>query len=434
MKFGFFQGQKITIMGIGLSGRAPGIAHFFLRRGAFVTATDLRGRMELGLTIKKLPRGVRLVLGRHRPEDFSEADWVIKNPAVPWNSKFISIAERSGVPVLTDVGIFFLGLPPSVKVIGITGTKGKTSTAYMIKEALKRRFPVKLVGVPGTSYLEALEKLRPGMIVVAELSSFDLEGLRKVKRSPDIAVITNIARDHLNRYSSMKDYIRAKQAIFEFQNRNGFVVANRSDSQVRRMVKNAAGRIKWFDASKTEPLVSNVNAAKEVAKIFGIPREATERVLKSFRPLAGHLQVVRHKGGITVINDTAATNPLAARTALKTVFKIYPDKPVVMILGGKDKRLDFSDLLPEIRRIFAAVLLPGDAAKKIYTVLRRANIKKMTQVKTLRDALRKADYFCRTAGSRGVVLFSPAAASFNMFKNEFERGAEFIKAVKDLYG
>jgi UDP-N-acetylmuramoylalanine--D-glutamate ligase len=432
VSFEFFRHQKITIMGIGLAGRMPPLARFFVKRGAFVTATDLRSKMELGPTIKNLPRGMKLILGRHRPEDFSEADWVIKNPAVPWNSKFISIAERSGVPVLTDVGIFFLGLPPSVKVIGITGTKGKTTTAYMIKEVLARRFPVKLVGVPGTSYLEVLEKLRPGMIVVAELSSFDLEGLRKVRRSPNIAVITNIARDHLNRYSSMKDYIRAKQAIFEFQNRSGFVVANRSDPQVRMMVRNAAGRIKWFVASNKEPLSSNANAAKAVAEIFGISPKETKRALESFRPLSGHLEVLRNKGGITVINDTAATNPLAAKVALQAVFRAYPNKPVVMILGGKDKKLIFSELLPEIRKIFAAVLLPGDALPKIYRILNRANVKRLVRVRNLNAALKNAIRFCQEAGNSGVILFSPAAASFNMFANEFDRGEKFNRALRLL--
>lgn len=432
MKFGFFRGQRITIMGIGLAGRMPGIAQFFVKRRAVLTATDRRTGRELAPTLARLPRGIRLTLGRHAREDFTSADFILKTPGVADTSPFLTAARTHGVPVLTDIGLFFLGLPRGVRVVGVTGTKGKTTTSRMLYEMLRTRFPVAIVGVPGTSFLGVLESLKPGTIVVAELSSFDLEGLRQVRKSPEIAVLTNIAPDHLDRYRTMAAYEEAKSLICAFQGRQGLLVANRDDRRIRRIASRAPGRVVWFSGSE-DHFEANANAARAAARFFGIPSETAERIAGSFRRLPGHLERLAEKRNVLILNDTCATNPLATKMALRRVAKEYPDRNIVIIMGGSDKRLRFWALLPEIRMVRGAVLLPGDASRKIFAVLSRAGVSPVVKVRTLSEALNRA---CRILGSandrKGIVLFSPAAASFSMFKNEFDRGEKFIRAVRAL--
>jgi UDP-N-acetylmuramoylalanine--D-glutamate ligase len=371
------------------------------------------------------------VLGRHRIDDFAGADFVLKNPAVPDSSPFLAAARRRGVPVLTDIGLFFLGLPAGVRVVGVTGTKGKTTTSRMIYEILRTKFPAAIVGVPGTSFLGLLDSLKPGTIVVAEISSFDLEGLRMVGRSPDIAVLTNIAPDHLDRYRTMAAYRDAKSLIFRFQGRRGTLVANRDDAVVRTIAAAAPGRTVWFSGARyhTE---ANANAARAVARLFGIPRSTTERALASFGQLPGHLEHVAERGNAAMVNDTCATNPFATKMALRAIRAQYPDRDIVVILGGADKRLRFNALLPEIRSVRGAIVLHGSASPKIIAVLARAGVAPVMKARTLHEALRQGLRCVRRTGRKGVILFSPAAASFNMFKNEFDRGEKFTRAVMRL--
>jgi len=435
-------------MGLGSVGRGPGTVAFFRRYGAHIFVTDLKTKKELRSTLAKLPQNTQLILGRHRREDFTEADFILKNPAVPWDSPWLVLARKMGVPVLTDIQIFFLGLPIGVRVIGITGTKGKTTTARLIYTILKNRFRAHLAGVPGSSFLRILPKLKRGDVVVAELSSFDLEGLAAVAKSPHVSVITNIRPDHLNRYRNMRDYAASKSNIFRFQDASGIIFVNARDPISRRIIRNAPGRIEYFDGKdptlNSYPMAlaalpgehnrSNIAAAVAVARFFGIAHDEISKALQNVRLPAGHIETILKWRNIVFINDTSATAPVATVASVLTIRQIYPHSRVAIILGGADKNLEFSELLPILRFVDYAAILPGTAFGKISGVLKRANFKMTHKARNLKDAIAKCVDFLASRGGRGVILFSPAAASFGMFKNEFDRGAKFNSAVASLAG
>lgn len=455
MRFDFLRGTKVTIWGLGILGRGIGTVRFFAKHGARVLVTDLKPRQELTHIIRKLPKGVKFVLGRHRIRDMQDADFVIKNPAARWDSRWALYARENGVPILTDAALFFAGLPRGVKVIGVTGTKGKTTTCRLIYEMIRKAHKAHIIGVPGTSFLGLLARLRPGDIVVAELSSFDLEGLGLLRKSPAVSVITNIARDHLNRYSDFGSYIAAKANIFRFQDRNGVLFINGGDAILRKIARSAPGKVVRFGGrsplispapynlfeSYTGPAgygaslagthnIANVNAAVAAARLFGIGRLEAERAVRSFRQLAGHFELIRKYRRIMFINDTCATNPMAAKNAIRAARQIYPGQNIVMILGGADKDLNFKELLPDIKLIRGAVVLWGSAASKIVKILRIAKVENIVLARSLRSAVADSIKILTKTGSGGLVLFSPAAASFGMFRNEFDRGAAFNRIVK----
>ncbi len=434
MKFSFLRNLKITIMGIGLNGRFPGTVKFLIRRGAKLSATDLKTRKELSSTLKLLPYKIKLTLGKHKLSDFIKSDLILKNPAISNSSPFLLKASQAGVPVITDVGLFFLGLPKNIRVIGVTGTKGKTSVSRMLYKILSTKFRTAIVGIPGTSFLGLLDSLerKKYEIIVAELSSFDLEALHQIKKSPEVAVITNIAPDHLDRYPNMEAYQKAKSSIFLFQEKNrGIVVANYSNQIVRKMVSMASGKVVWFSEGYFHE-ESNLNAVCNIARIFGIKEAEIKKILKSFPTQSGHLEKVFENEKIVIINDTCATNPLATKMALRAISKNYPGRNIVIILGGKDKNLNFNVLRPEINIVYFALILPGDASKKISSILKKSDVA-MQKVSSLEMALRKARMILRNQEKRGVILFSPSCASFNMFRNEFDRGEKFKKAVIKVY-
>jgi UDP-N-acetylmuramoylalanine--D-glutamate ligase len=437
MKFNFFKNKKITIMGIGLAGRIYGIVKFFKKRKAIISATDLRTKEQLFPVIKKLPKDINLILGKHRILDFTKnADFILKNPAVKSNSPFLNYARNYGVPIITDVGLFFLGLPPKVKVIGVTGTKGKTTTSLMIYNILKKSLNVKIVGIPKTSFLEILDSLEGDEVVVAELSSFDLEGISWVKKSPDIAVITNIDVDHLDRYNTIKEYIKAKSYIFEWQSPEGIIVANGNSRLVKKLIyqKGKSKNTIWFLESKDDPIVSNANAAIEVAKIFGIKPPPIEDIIKPFLSYNGHFEKIFENKNLVIINDTCATNPLATKMALRRALNLYPHNNIIIILGGMDKNLKFKKLLPEIKAVKFAILLPGSASLKILKVIKNTKIE-IFKSADLKSAIMLAKNILKryeNEAVQNIILFSPSAASFNIFKNEFERGEKFKKLCQKI--
>ncbi|MFZ5982289.1 MAG: Mur ligase family protein, partial [Patescibacteria group bacterium] len=205
MKIEELKGKKITVMGLGLHGGGIGTIKFLSGVGAKVTVTDIKAKEELAQSLEKIKglKNVETVFGQHRREDFIKADMVIKNPGVPWNNQHIKLALENDVPVEIDASLFFkLCQNP---IIGITGTKGKTTTASLIFEILKTagKNPLQ-VGVGQVSVLDKLELLKKDTWVVFELSSWRLSGLGRAKLSPQIAVWTNFYPDHLNYYKDLE--------------------------------------------------------------------------------------------------------------------------------------------------------------------------------------------------------------------------------------
>ena len=432
-----WRGKTVTLMGLGVLGGGVEDAIFFIKNGVKkLIITDLKNKEELSSSIKKIEHAsttgrskrpvVEWVLGRHREKDFIRTDLIIKNPAIPNNSKYLKIAINNNTKIDTSVGIFFELMNPQ-KIIGVTGTKGKSTTATLIYEVIKSKYPNSYItGIPRTSPLSFIDEKGWGVL---ELSSWRLDDIEIKRKSPHIAVITNIEQDHLNMHKSFREYVEAKKNIFKYQNKNDFLIINKNLKDITKRTRSKIILLHDTEKVNFAPIESlypeNINATLEIAKILKINKEKTLNIIKKFRGLRGRLELVSTLNGIKIYNDTTATNPFATLSALNK----FQNKKISLIVGGEDKNLDYTQLSNALGKLHFVALLPGSASDKIYSW----NIKHKTwnqnfkKVQNMKEALKKC-LECKP----DIILFSPAAASFNMFTNEFERGKEFNKTVNKL--
>jgi len=433
-----FKNKKVTIMGLGLLGGGVGVAKFFCQQGAEVLVTDSKTKRQLKESVDKLKGlSIEFVLGKHRKEDFINTDLVIKNPGVPADSPYLKIAKKHKIPIKTDVSIFFdLCQAP---IIGITGTKGKSTTATLIYLLLKKKYnKTFLAGNIGISPLEILSKITEKSKVILELSSFELEDL---KQSPHIAVITTLFPDHLNRYKNFREYIKAKKPIFKYQKKNDIFILNYDNPEVKKLASEAPSKVLFFRNSC-------ISAALVVAKLFKISKKDIKKVLSNFKGVPNRQELITAKKGVKYINDTTATTPQSAILAINTFKKRFPNSGIILIAGGLDKNLNYKNLAEEIKRnVSSLILLPGTASNKIK---RELGFFKINWARSMKEAVKKAVSLTQKGD---IVLLSPGAASFtplevrrtkrkhkarrpltgfNLFKNEFDRGEQFKEAVKNF--
>ncbi|PIP28588.1 MAG: UDP-N-acetylmuramoyl-L-alanine--D-glutamate ligase [Candidatus Moranbacteria bacterium CG23_combo_of_CG06-09_8_20_14_all_35_22] len=456
--------KRITVMGLGLHGGGVGTVRFLSEVGAKITVTDLKSKEELASSLEKLKdlKNISYVFQQHRPEDFLGADMVIKNPSAPWNNKQIKLALENKIPVEIDSSLFFkLCKNP---IIGVTGTKGKTTTATLIYEILRlaRKNPIK-VGIGQASVLDKLKDLKKDSTVVFELSSWRLSALGKNKISPETAVITNIYPDHLNYYKSMDEYITDKKNIFLYQkNENSCVINNDSElikkfegeikSKLIKFSKNkiSEGRAVYLDNGviyfndgmdekniieiseikiKGEHNLENIMAASAVSLAIGVKIEIIQKAIKEFSGIAHRLELVRELDGIKYINDTAATTPEAGISALKSF-----SEPIILIAGGSDKNLDMTEFSKIIcKKVKGVVFLKGVATEKIIVEMKKIDNCLDTENLRIVESMEKAVELARSVAEKGdIILLSPGSASFGLFINEFDRGDKFKEVVKKL--
>lgn len=429
--------KKILIMGLGLYPKGSGVsaARFFADLGSRVTVTDLKKRKDLSSSIKLLSKyKIRYVLGHHSKRDFIEADLIIKNPAVRKDSRFLEYVKRRNIPIETDISIFFKLCP--AKIIGITGTRGKSTTASLTYELLRSENKnVFLGGNIQNSPLNFLDKLDKDSLVVLELSSWMLESLGR--RSPEIAVLTNIMPDHLNTYKNMNEYIRAKALIFKYQKKEDLGVINYDNQIAREVGKKIKVKKKWFSLKKKNKLnnylkfvklpgehnLYNALAAINVASIFKVSDGNIRKTLEEFKGVPNRLEFIREINGVKFYNDTTATTPDAVIAALKAL----KSKNIILIAGGTDKNLDYKELAGLIADyVSVLVLLPGTATDKLRAhLIKESNLEPVT-ARNMKEAVLKAKEMAKKGD---IILLSPGAASFGLFKNEFDRGEKFIKEV-----
>ncbi len=462
----YFSGKRVLVMGLGLHGGGTGIVKFLAEHKAKLTITDLRTKKEIGESLHKL-KGVKAqyVLGKHREEDFRNAELIIKNPAVPQKSPFLRIARKYHIPIDTDIGIFFELCP--APIIGVTGTKGKSTTASLLfsicKVAGRNTF---LAGNMGVSPFEILPRIKNTDWVILELSSWQLEGLSSHKKSPHVALITNILPDHLNTYRTYGDYVRAKKYIYRFQKKNDLLFLNFDNPYTKRCRSDAPSKVIFFSRSfslrdipksfgcfpyhqwvvcgknrvKILPCkeiklmgahnLSNILGAVSVAYALGIPEKYIRKSIKNFRGIPSRTEIVANIKRRVFINDTAATIPDATIAALNTLVERGARRPI-LICGGEDKRLNYKELARTIPRfVKTLVLFPGTASEKIEKSLPVAFLRNnVKRAYTMKEAV---EISWRLSRPKDIILLSPGAASFNMFKNEFDRGNKFVKTIKNL--
>lgn len=465
MEADFFKNKRVTVFGLGLHGGGMGAVKFLVKAGAKVIVTDIKTKEELSPSLEKLKglKNVEYVLGHHRSEDFVKVDMVIKTPPAPWNNKHIRLALEHNVPVEMDSSLFFkLCKNP---IIGVTGTKGKTTTATAIYEILKLagKDPVK-VGIGQASVLDKLDLLKKNSVAVFELSSWRLSALGRAKISPQIAVIKNIFPDHLNYYGTMDEYIKDKKNIFLYQKPKDWLVVNEDDEITRGFAAESKSQIIRFSYSpvkngrsvfvedghvylnngidvkklvslneikiKGKHNVANLMAAIGAAYAFGIGLDEIKKAVLNFKGVPHRLEFIREVNGVKYYNDTAATIPEAAVSAVNSFTE-----PITLIAGGSDKGLDFSKLGKEIvEKVKNIVLLKGDATEKLIIQIKR-NLPPEEKARnfSIVDSMEKAvEIASQGARSGDVILLSPGAASFGLFSNEFNRGEKFRKAVNNL--
>jgi UDP-N-acetylmuramoylalanine--D-glutamate ligase len=435
-----FSGKKITVMGLGLLGRGLSDTLFLIRCGAEVTVTDLKTAEELAPSVKRL-EGLpcRLRLGAHDPDDFINADMILRGAGVPRSSPFLLMAAEHGIPVEMDESLFcrhFQG-----RIIGVTGTRGKTTTTILIHEILSaHRAGVHLSGnVMGRATLPLLETAGPDDTVVLELSSWQLQGFHDAKMSPHAAIFTNIYPDHLDKYADMDEYIEDKKAIYRYQTDGDFCIFNGDQPETARLAEESPAATDFFsvtDVPKDWRLKipgahnrANVAAAVALTRKLLVPEEVIRAAVQSFAGVEHRLQWLGEKHGIAFINDSASTTPVAGCAALDSM----PDRRVLLIAGGSDKKLD---LRPFARaaaaRCAKIALLQGDATDALAREIMAAGgaEKLLDSFHDLRSAVEK---LVEEAVTGDVVLLSPGCASFGMFKNEYDRGDQFIGIVKEMF-
>ncbi len=461
------------IFGLGQFAKGSGVtaALWFARQGAHVTVTDMKTADRMTATVRQLRgnRNITLVLGKHRKTDFARADLVVRNPGVPWHSPYLELAKRRGIPVRSDVSLFLDACP--APVVGITGTRGKSTTAALTAAMLEASgYRTWLGGNILVSPLSFLHRVKSNHHVVLELSSFQTETLGPDCSAPQVAVITNLMRDHLNFYPNMKAYAAAKERIFAFQSLTSAAIVGRDNAWTRSMGTRVIGRRYWWSAKpfpeengaflrgsrivvrengrervvvdlKTMRLPGEHNRANAVAAVMaalvaGATDAGIRRALKTFRGLPNRQEVVAEKGGVRFVNDTTATTPDALLVALQSfgspsTRSARSGKRLILITGGTDKNLDFRDVPKAVRRaVRTMILLPGSGTDKMVAAFRKQRIRVPA---FSADSMDAAVTLAAGIGARGdTVLLSPGCASFGLFKNEFDRGEKFVASVKRL--
>jgi UDP-N-acetylmuramoylalanine--D-glutamate ligase len=438
-----WKGRRVLILGLGQYPQGSGVsaALLFAKLGADVTVTDLKTAKDLKDNVNRLKKykNVRFVLGRHDLKDVKNAELIVPNQRVRQNAPEIKLAKKLGIPIQTEIALFLNRCP--AKVIGITGTRGKSTTtalvAHLLKQNKKRR--VWLGGNILVSPLIFLSKIKKNDVVVLELSSFQTESMADA-RPVDIAVITNIMRDHLNAYADMEEYAEAKAQIFRNQTPKQTVILNADDEYGRAWKNEAPSRVLTFNAKdrlavKASDLqllgqhnVMNAIAASLAAKTAGASIAEIKKGLKTFKPLPNRLETIRMWRNIRFVNDTTATTPDGTIAAIEALQSGHHH--LWLIAGGADKELEYAAFAKAMKKHHPRVhllLLPGDASEKMKKAL--GSSERIHPVANISEAVEKT----RMSAVQGdAVVLSPGAASFNQFKNEFDRGEAFAKLVKKI--
>lgn len=456
------KGKRVVVMGLGLHGGGLATTQWLLKHGAHVVVTDTKTRQQLAPSLEHLPRSPRLTftLGKHRLSDFRTADLIVQNPGVPNDSLFLREAKKHRIPIANEAAIFFDACQTH-NIIAVTGTKGKSTTSTLIFRMLRARYGkrVFLAGnIRTTPMLSIVDRLNKNSVVVLELSSWQLERFRDHPCHPHIAVVTNLLDDHLNRYPSRQAYYGAKALIWKWQSSDDVTILNFDNAPSRAWQGAMKSRALWFSHRRMqrdgaflqngqfvlrengrdrriaamddlqipgEHNHMNVLAAILAARQYGVPPTTMRTVLRTFRGIAHRMERVRTLRGVVYINDTTATAPDATIAALKS----FPQKSI-LIAGGTDKgfRTSTYQALAAAMKKSAKylILLPGTATEKVKKLLGAFPFQ---EVRSMNNAVRAA---ARMAEHGDVVLLSPGVASFGLFQHEFDRGEQFVAAVKKL--
>lgn len=444
--------KKIIILGAGESG--IGAALLAKKEGFEVFVSD-GGLIKPGFKNELVKEAIDFEEGHHSKERILEASLVVKSPGIPEKNEMVKAIRERGIEIISEIefGYWYKG---ESKIVAITGSNGKTTTTAMIYHICETAgLNCALVGNIGFSFARQIAA-DPKDWYVLEISSFQLDDIKRFK--PDIAVLTNITEDHLDRYEyKFENYIKSKFRIIENQSKDDFFIYNDDDETTKKYlnkflkhsnplpismnhelpegayIMNAEMHLKWEKeememsvedfAVKGKHNQYNTMAAGISSSVMGIRKEKIRDAIQTFKSLEHRMSTVATIRGVEFINDSKATNVNSTWYALESMTK-----PVILILGGVDKGNDYSFIKELVKEKVKAIVCMGVDNTKIHEAFGN-EVQLMINTQSAKDAVQGAFHF---ADKGDVVLLSPACASFDLFKNYEDRGNQFIAAVKDL--
>jgi UDP-N-acetylmuramoylalanine--D-glutamate ligase len=446
-----FKNKRVAVLGLGLEGED--VCHFLLQQKAKITVFDQKNATELGKTYQEFKeKGINFKLGKdYLKSVLKDFDFIFRSPGFSRFLPPIINAEKRGVVVTSATKLFF-DLCPG-KIIGVTGTKGKGTTATLIYQILKQdKKNVFLAGNIGEPMLKLLSRLDKDSWVVLELSSFQLMDMEK---SPQIAVVLFISSEHLDYHQDRKEYVQAKSNIVRHQKRKDFVVLNADDPTSSSLTKLSPAHAYFFSRKKKvngahvknkqiflgsevigkttdlklrgEHNWDNVCAAITASFLAGANLETMKKTVFSFKGLEHRLELVRIKNKITFYNDSFSTTPETAIAAIRAFHE-----PIILILGGSEKGSDYSDLGREIAKsMVKTLILIGKTAEELREIISKAGFRGEIIFRPggMKEIVKVA---WKKSRPGEVILLSPACASFDMFRNYKDRGEQFKQAVLKL--
>ena len=441
-------GKKLLIIGLGRSGISTTL--FLNKIGAKVLTNDIKDKDELTSVVRMLNcLGIDFVGGHHKNWLLDEVELIIVSPGVPADLPLLKIANKKGIDIWSEVELAakFISAP----IIGVTGTNGKTLAVSLIGDIYRSAKKESLVaGNIGNPLIDIVDKISKNGRVIAEISSFQLEWIEQFK--PYIGVLLNISSNHLDRHYNLNKYTKLKLRIFSNQTEKDFAILNYDDPLIKSQEKNLMSQ-PIFLSNKGVPkngigiedntIVSNISDRKIICKISELPFphhhltsvlsaiavsilddidiDVIVNVLKDYKGLPHRMEYVGRIKGVFIYNDSKATNPQSTIAALKS-FK----KPVILIAGGRDKKMDFSELGKEIDVNVKTLILIGETSDIIASTLSKDRENKLFFAKDIKDAVKIAFKQCN---EKDIILLSPACASFDMFRDYKERGEVFKREV-----
>jgi UDP-N-acetylmuramoylalanine--D-glutamate ligase len=425
-----FFGKRVTVLGLGNFGGGTAVSRWLIEQGANVLISDQSPAEKLTNSITALaglPIEYRLGPAQNE-DDFTKADLIVASPAIPPGNQYLQLARSAGVPITTEICMFAQRC--IAPVIGVTGTKGKSTTSTLLHRMLSTQHQTWFGGNIGKSLLADLPNIHPDHLVVLELSSFMLEHLSAIKWSPHVAVVTMISADHLDWHGSQEKYVNAKRNIVRCQKPTDFAVLNFENAIARSFADSTSAKVIPFSMTSSpafnlklagEHNQLNAQAAFAAASLFGIDWPTAQNAITDFAGLTHRLQLVHEHNGVKFINDSISTIPQAAIAALRS----FPDKKVIQIIGGSGKKeLPVDEMCSELAAKAKAVLCIGETSEKLADKLPASLA---YDCGTLAVAVERAKALAKPGD---IVLLSPGHPSYDQFTNFESRGILFSQLCR----
>lgn len=453
-------------MGLGILCGGVNTAKWLIKQSVELTISDLKIKRQLKKSLDLLKQyKIEFVLGKHRKKDFLDNDIIVVNPDVPVNNKYLKLAQKNNKQIENELTLFNKFIRQE-NIISVTGTRGKTTTVNWVTCLLRAKFPqAQALGNSSESPLLKALVLNKQTPVVLECPSFLLEYAFNSKFSPKIAVITNIYRDHLNRYKDIEEYIKTKANIFSNQNRDDILILNYNNLWTNFFLKQKPRAQVLFFSTRQLPVKMNGVFVKDKYRIYFRENKkerfifdaqsfvykwgehnlenllpaiicaikykiSIKNIIKSIKNLPSikfRQELVYKDKNLRVYNDTCATSPEATIAALKKFSQ--KKNNLILITGGTDRNLDYTEWAKEIKKYLSKkniIFLKGSATKKMIKAL---EWDKVIQVDKLEECIKIALSKRQSQGGN-IILFSPSSKSFEKFKNEFDRGEKFNRLIK----